>query len=236
MANPNGVSSTYDPIFISGGAMLAYENLSSNELTQFDIALKYATTIYDRYGTEPLSSILNEFKDPFLYVASIAKKYFATTFGGILSNSGFNMQPIRAATLLSQGAASPVYNWGRNFTTLGWQSLFGSDSSPFSLGTTGNGTAVTTTYKRVMIVAPVIIDLVPPKYDEIRVGISTVKYPVMPVTYTKVGNVYVTRFPAPLLLPADSQFFVEANIQELGSGSPRLAGFQFVTSDYAALK
>lgn len=237
MANPNGVSATYNPVFLSGGQMPQTADLDSDELQQFDLALQSIADIVAIQSDTTLANIILNERDAYLYAASIAKQQFnGATFGGLLGNSGFNMQTIRAATILTQNATTPVYSWARNFTTLGWQGLFGSHSSPLTIGTTGNATYVGTTYKRVMFVATHILDDVPFKFDEIQVGVNKITYPVMPVAINKISNVYLAKLPAPMLVILNGQFYVDGNIQYLGQSNPRLLGMQYVTSDYATLE
>lgn len=237
MANPNGVSATYNPAFLAGGSVPTYENLTSEELAQFDIALKSFADLVAIQSDSTLSNIILSERNAYLFAASIAKQQFdGATFGGIIAQTGFNMQPIRAATLLTQGSTTPVYSWTKSFTSAGWQGLFGSQSAPLTLGTTGNATYVGTTYKRVMIVATHIIDNVPLPFDEIQIGVQKQLYPVMPVGITNISNVYLYKFPAPILVVLDGQFFVQANVQRLGTFNPRLLGLQFVTSEYAMIE
>jgi hypothetical protein len=212
-------------------------DLDSDELQQFDLALQSIADIVAIQSDTTLANIILNERDAYLYAASIAKQQFnGATFGGLLGNSGFNMQTIRAATILTQNAATPVYSWARNFTALGWQGLFGSHSQPLTIGTTGNATYVGTTYKRVMFVATHILDDVPFKFDEIQVGVNKITYPVMPVAINKISNVYLAKLPAPMLVILNGQFYVDGNIQYLGQSNPRLLGMQFVTSDYATLE
>lgn len=225
---------------ISGGTAPVAAAVDGTETTLFSEGYEVLSTVYDRFGAAPISSILSDFQQPYLQAMQYAKNSFnKLPFGGLFGPQGFNMQLIRASTIYGSQttpSANYVANWARTFTTTGWQALFGSQTSPYTLATTGNGQYIGTTYNRVAIMFTHIIDTSPPKYDEIRFGVQQNVYPVFPTTYTLLSDLYVTELPAPIYVDVNQTFFIEANIERLGSGSPQLLGIQYVTKDYANIK
>ena len=240
MANnalPAGVSANYVPQFISGGQEPSYMDLTPGEIQLFNSALAATAEIVTYDSDTALANLILKERDNYLFAAAVAKQQFnGKTFGGLLGQTGFNIQAIRAATILTQASASAVYPWDQNFTTKGWQALFGSQASPFTVGTTGTATYIGTTYQRVMFLATHLIDTVPFKFEEIRLGVSKISYPVQVLHVNKISNVYVAKLAAPLLVTINQQFFIEANVQYLGGDVPALFGMQYVTSDYAVIE
>jgi hypothetical protein len=231
--------------FLSGtpGAAPAFEDLTSDEIGLFDADLRKLAYVIALQ--RDLSEMLLSQRDAFLYAASVAKKQLNLAFGGLLKGGGFNMQEIRSGTILSNLAVADgggagtttILNWKRTFSTTGWQALFGSQTDPVSLGTTGSSTTIRTTFKRVVIAAPYIISTgTSPLFAEIKAFVQQTKYPVYPVTVLKLSDMFVAKLPGLLLGLLDTTFAIEANIETTGDDEPQLYGIQFVTSDYANLE
>jgi hypothetical protein len=239
--NPAGVVQT--PVFLSGSANEPnFENLTPDELALFDESLR---TIAKMESLErDLSGLLLSERDAFLWGASIAKRAFNKPFGGLLMNGSVNMQMIRPVTVLSNvpaslggGGGTAVLSWKRYFSSTGWQALFGNQASPVSLGVSGSGTTATTTYERVMLVAPYLLSTGPtPRVAEIKPFVGQVSYPVFPIAWQKITDLYVARLPGVLLVEKNGQFAIEANITSVGMDEIALFGIQYVTSDYAVLE
>jgi len=248
---PNGVNPAAwisgDIQFLSGtpGSPPAFTDLTKTEQDLFDADLRriaYMTAL-----ERDLSALLLAARDGLLYAASIAKNQLPkTAFGGLLGAGGFNMQLIRATTILANvkvsdggGGAVFVPAWFRNFATTGWQALFGSNanSDPVSLGVTGSATSTVTTYQRVVIAAPYILSVgTTPKFAEVKAFVKTVAYPVYPLTWMPLTDIFLARLPGVLLALVNDNFSVEANITTTGDDSPQLFGLQYVTNDYAVLE
>ena len=229
-----------DPVIISGGTSPVPAPIDGTEQALFESGYATLSTVFDKFGQAPISSVLSELEQPYLQGMQYAKNSFnKLPFGGLFGPQGFNMQLIRAATVYgSQQTPSSGYtaNWSRTFNTLGWQSLFGSQSSPYTLATTGNGQYIGTTYNRVSLMFTHLIDTSPPKFDEIRFGVQQNVYPVFVTDYQLISDLYITALPAPIYVDVNQTFFIEANIERLGAGRPQLLGIQYVTKDYANIK
>ena len=61
-------------------------------------------------------------------------------------------------------------------------------------------------------------------------------YPVLPLTWLKLTDIFLARLPGILLALVNDNFSVEANIETTGDDTPILFGLQFVTNDYAVLE
>ena len=242
---PNGVKeAAYEDInFISGNiGTMTFENLTSSEIAMFDRDLRllaYMTSLQ-----RDLSSILLEQRDAFLVGASIAKKQFGVPFRGLNGTGGFNMQLIRPVTVLSNiptnlggGGGTPVLTWKRYFSQTGWQALFGNPSNPVNLGVTGNGTSAMTTYKRVLMEIPYLLSTGPsPKVQEIQISVLQTTYPVYPLSWLKLSDIYIAKLPGVLFANLNGTFSIQANIGTTGVDEIIPLGLQFVTSDYAVLQ
>ncbi|MHB8552825.1 MAG: hypothetical protein ACYDAO_04475 [Thermoplasmataceae archaeon] len=221
------------PLTINGGAQIPGETLTATEEANFKQAFEAIAALYDEYGAEPLSGILGKEVMSYKQGAEMAKVDLQGEFGGSLGTNGINMQLIRSATLLTQGASSPVYTWAKNFTSIGWQALFGDSSTPLVLTSSAGGSTVSSTYQNVDLVATHIIDTVRPLYDEIQIFYNRKPYPVFPVTTQKIAGLYVTKLPAPIQVPNKANFAIMANVQRTGSASPQLLGLQYAKYAYA---
>ena len=248
---PNGVNpnawTSGDITFLSGtpGAPPSFIDLDDNEIALFDADLRKLA--YMIALERDLSSLLLSQRDGFLFAAAIAKSQLTgRAFGGLLKGSGFNMQMIRPITILSNvgaadggGGATSVLNWKRTFNSTGWQALFGSNanSDPVSLGVTGTSTTAKTTYNRVVIAAPYLLSTgTSPRFVEVKFFVQQTNYPVYPLHWLKMSDIYVARFPGILLGLLNQQFSIEADIATTGDDEPQLFGIQYVTNDYAVLE
>ena len=244
---PNGVSvsawNNGQIAFLSGRTQIpGFMDLSPSELSIFhaDIQkLAYMTAL-----ERDLSQFFLSMSDTFLFAASIAKSGFrGLTVAGLLGGGGYNFSMIRPQPILSSltvadggGAGALITTWKRTFTGTGWQSLFGTDTDQVSLGVTGSSTTAVTTYGRVMICAPYLLSTgSSPKFVEIRPRVLQTTYPVYPLHWIPLSDIYIAKFPASLLALPNDAFDVEANIGTTGDDVPQLFGLQFNTFDYAAL-
>lgn len=221
---------------ISGNYQAPQISLSGAEQQTFNEAWDAFSTLYDRFSQGALSSILGPYKNLYLAAAEMAKAQFkGATFGGLMYNAGFNMQLIRAVTVLTQGNSTPVYKWARTFTTTGWQAYFG-DKNNFYVTGIANGSTNSATYTldRVNLFVTHLLSHQKPLHDEMQFGIGTTTYNVFPTTFERISDVYVMPLPAPLFMPLNSQYYFMANIQRLGVDDTQLLGATFVTSQYAS--
>ena len=248
---PAGVSAAAfdsgDIVFLSGspGSPPAATDLTQTEIETFDSDLRRLA--YMSSLQRDLSAYLTSQRDQLLYAAAIAKNQLPKkAFGGLLGSGGFNMQAIRPVTILGNvkvadggGGGAFVGTWARTFTSTGWQALFGSNaaSDPVSLGVTGSSTTALTTYQRAVVAAPYILSTgSTPRYVELKAFVKQTAYPVYPLHWLKVSNVFIAKLPGVLLGQINDTFSVEANIGTTGADEPQLFGLQFVTNDYAVLE
>lgn len=210
----------------------------TSEKQYFDQGFEAITTLYDRFGSAGISEILKQYKSIYLTGAEMAKAEFkGATFGGEIQNSGFSMQMIRAATVLTQGASTPTYTWTKNITSTGFQAFFGSKDSNLSTGIVATSpltsNSVAYTQDNVVLMFTHLLSHTPPKFDEILPGIGSTNYPIFVTTYERISDLYVTQLPGPYFIPLNSQFYLEGNFQRLGTEDTQLLGVQFVRSSYA---
>lgn len=224
---------------LSGDYKAQSINLDAKEMSAFDEAFDAVSTVYDSFGTSPLSGILKPYKSLYEAAAGMAKAEFkGATFGGLMQNTGFNMQFIRAVTVMTQNNTSEINSWSQEYTTLGWQAMFGSIDNPFSTGienSLGPNSAAYTNNNVTLFVTH-LLSQHPPKMDEIQIGIGTKKYNVYPITFERISNIYVAPLPAPVFLPVNSTYYFLANIRRLGIDTTQLLGVQYVKSSYASLQ
>lgn len=242
---PNGVNkAAADELSLMTGNInsIAYEDLTDSEISAFDISLR--NMAYMAALQRDLTSILLEQRDLFLIVASMAKKAFGTPFKGLIGQGGFNIQLVRPVTILSNipvelggGGGSPVLTWKRYFNQTGWQALFGNPSNPVNLGVSGNGNSAMTTYKRVITVIPYLLSTGPsPRVQEIQAAVLQTLYPVYPVSWLKLSDIYLAKLPGAILVNQNGTFSIQANIGSVGMDEVIPFGIQYVTSDYAVLQ
>ena len=222
---------------------MSYENLDPDEIALFDKELRklaYMTSLQ-----RDLSSILLSERDTFLVVASIAKKQFGVPFRGLNGQGGYNMQLIRPVTVLSNipanlgggGGTTPILTWKRYFSSTGWQALFGTPQNPVNLGVSGNGNSAMTTYKRVIQVIPYLLSTGPsPRVQEIQVSVLQTTYPVYPISWLKLSDVYLAKLNGTIFVNLNGTWSIQANIGSVGMDEVIPFGLQFVTSDYAVLQ
>lgn len=246
---PDGVNAAAfdsgDIIFLSGspGSPPSATDLTKVERDVFDADLRRVA--YETSLQRDLSSFLLSQRDALLYAASIAKNQIPKkAFGGLLGSGGFNMQMIRPVTILGNvpaaqggGGGAFVGTWDRSFNATGWQALFGDNTNPVSLGVTGSATTALTTYQRVVIAAPYLLSTgSTPRYVEIKPFVKQTAYPVYPLHWLKLSNVFLAKLPGVLLGQINDSFAMEANIGTAGDDTPQLFGLQFVTNDYSVLE
>ena len=220
---------------ISGSYSAPTLPLSSTENETFDEAWDAFSTLYDRFSQGALSSILGPYKSLYKAAVEMGKAQFkGTTFGGLMYNAGFNMQMIRAVTVLTQNNSTPVYKWARTFTTTGWQAYFGDHSSPYVTGiANGSTNSATYTLDRVNLFVTHLLSHQKPLADEMQFGVGSTEYNVFPITYERISDVYVMPLPAPMFMPLNSTYYFKANIQRLGVDDTQLLGAALVNSQYA---
>lgn len=227
------MATTQGWFIINGGEDIPIAPLTATEEQLFRDSFSSIATVYDEFGEKALTSILAAEAKYYKLGAEMAKVDLNSAFGGSLGTNGISVQTIRSATLLTQGASTPVYTWGKTFSATGWQGLFGTKSVPLTLTSSAGGATTASTYQNVDMVATHIIDTQKPLYDEIQIYYNQKPYPVFPVTAQKLAGVYAIRLPAPIVLPNKDSFAIEANVQRTGSSSPQLFGLQYPKYGYA---
>lgn len=237
MVGTNGSVKDLGVAWLTGTDIPDYESLTSEEETLFNVGFSQITATTDYLNNTALSDSLRQFKNDYKIFIETAKYSFKQAFGGTLLASGFNMQLIRAATLLTGSGSTATYDWTKSIgnADLGWGSLFGSFTSPINLGTSNSSNALGNTYNQVSMLATHLVDTVPPLYDEIQVKIQGTTYEVYPTRFTEViERVFITRLPAPMFIKVNGQFAIEANYRRTGQSNPQFLGLQAAPYSYAS--
>lgn len=205
---PNGVLNPGNVSFIAGvGSDLKFDNLTSDELAMFDRDLVKMSRYFSQ--SRDLQMLFLEDRDIYLWAAAIAKKQLATGFGGVVAGSGeFGMQFIRSKTFL--GTAS----WQQSYSAAGWNNVLGSSASPIDLSSTS--TTYVNPQNRVLAVFPKLYDSTLPKVREVWFHIGPSDYPIWPIEFSALGDLYVTGLPATPLITKNGRFYMRGNI--LGTG------------------
>jgi hypothetical protein len=205
---PFGVANPGNVTFIAGsGTDLEFENLTVDELAIFDRDLVKLSRYFSQ--SRDLQMLFLEDRDVYLWAAAIAKKQLATGFGGNVAGSGqFGMQLIRSKPWL--GTAS----WQQAYSAAGWNNVFGTSSSPIDMS------ATSTTYlnpqNRVVTVFPKLYNSTLPKVREVWFHIGPTDYPIWPIEFSALGDLYVTGLPATPLIVKNGKFYMRGNILGVG--------------------
>ena len=242
------------PELLSGGKTLDTIGLTPTEKSLLSDTIEKISLVYNEYGVG-LSNVLKANKDFFLTGAEIAKKEFKNPeFGGAYLPSGFNAGLIRPASFLSQTSTPTTVN--ETFAkagpaALGWNNLFGSDSNKYNTGLITSGTtqidgidiagpnSITYTYENVAYMIPGLVSFGSAKISEIKVYISSTKYPVYRLSPVRLGGssaVYYYPLPVPMYLGMNTSFAIEANYVELGDQDIQPLGLQYSKSEYLQYK
>lgn len=221
---PFGVTAPKAVSFIAGtGTSLAYTDLTADELDVFDLDLIKLSKYFSQ--TRDLQNLFLEDRDTYLWAASIAKKQLAKGFGGSIAGSGeFGMQWIRARTILTTADS-----WQQSYSAAGWNNVFGSSSSPVNL----SATTYLNPQNRVLIVFPKLYNESVPKIRELWFHIGPTDYPIWPIAFQSLGNLYVAGLPATPLIVKNGKFYMRGNV--LGTGvvdSIAPLGLAFADGEY----
>jgi len=204
---PFGVTAPKAVSFVAGtGTSLAYTDLTADELEIFDLDLiklsKYFTSNRD------LQNLFLEDRDTYLWAASIAKKQLAKGFNGNVAGSGeFGMQLIRARTILNTADS-----WQQSYTSAGWNNVFGNSTTLIDL-------SLTTYLKpqnRVLVVFPKLYNESVPKIREVWFHIGPTDYPIWPIAFQGLGDLYVAGLPATPLIVKNGKFYMRGNVLGIG--------------------
>jgi len=200
VANPGNVS------FIAGtGTELNFDNLTPEELADFDRDLVKLSRYFSM--NRDLQMLFLEDRDTFLWAASIAKKALAVGFGGAVPGSGeFGMQLIRPTTIL--GTAS----WQQSFSSAGWNNVFGSSTSPVNLASTSG----LNPQNRVLLVITKLMNTTLPKVHECWFHIGPTDYPIWPISFSAIADLYLAGLPASPLIVKNGKFYMRGNV--IGTG------------------
>jgi len=201
---PNGVINPGAVSFIAGtGAQLDHENLSADEVGIFDRDL---IAMSDYFGlSRDLKTVFLEERDTYLWAASIAKKQLAVGFGGVVPGSGqFGMQLIRSKTVL--GAS----DWLQSYSAAGWNNIFGTSSTLINLGSTS------TTYgapqNRTLMVISGLYCTTLPKIREVWFHIGATDYPIFPIGFMGLSDLFVAGLPSKPFINKNGQFYMRGNV------------------------
>lgn len=207
MSTPSGILNPGSVSFIAGtGAQLDFTHLTPEELRIFDRDL---VSISDYFGlSRDLKTIWLEDRDTYLWAASIAKKQLGLGFGGAVPGSGqFGMQIIRSKTILA------ATDWLQSYATAGWQNVFGSSTSFVDLSTTlatyGNP------QNRALVLITKLYSETIPKIREVWFHVGATDYPIWPIEFRSISDLYIAGLPAKPLITKNGKFFMRGNV-----GSP----------------
>lgn len=222
---PRGIGAPIPPHVIAGSgsisvwagtSSLALENLSEAELNIF------YRDIYKIAGhfalSRDLQSIFLEDIDVYLYAAAIAKKQLNAGFGGATPGSGeIGMQLIRSKTIGKMDGGSTrlaAANWLQTIAAAGWNNIFGSSSDPVDLSSTS--TNYGNTQNRVCVVFPKFLDICAPKLTEAYFKVGPTDYPIFPLGFFGMSDLYIARLPAAVFAGVNGKFYMRGNI--IGNG------------------
>lgn len=204
---PTGIAKPELVSFIAGsGVALSFDNLTPRELDIFDRDL---VKLAKYFGLQrELAEVFLEDRDAYLYAAAIAKKQLGVGFGGCVPGSGqFGMQMIRPKLIL--GADT----WFQTYTALGWGNILGSSGSPVDFSSTS------ATYgnpqNRVIAVFPKLVDYCIPKIGEMWMHIGPSDYPIWPIRFMQLSDLYVANLPATALIVKNGKFYMRGNVEAL---------------------
>jgi len=202
VANPGNVS------FIAGvGTDLKFDDLTPEELAMFDRDLVKLSRYFSQ--SRDLQMLFLEDRDVYLWAAAIAKKQLATGFGGNVAGSGeFGMQLIRPKPWLGTN------NWQQSYSSAGWNNVFGNSTTPIDLSTTS--TTYLNPQNRVLNVFPKLMNTTLPKVREVWFHIGPTDYPIWPIEFSSIGDLYVAGLPATALIVKNGKFYMRGNI--VGTG------------------
>lgn len=207
---PLGVLNAGSVSFIAGtGAQLDFDNLTPDELNTFDRDL---VDLADYFSlSRDLKNVFLESRDDFLWAAAIAKKQLQVGFGGAIPGSGqFGMQLIRAKTVLSTTTAAAL-DWMQAYTAAGWNNVFGSSTTPVDLSST-NTTYIGNPQNRVLMTITDLYCTTIPKVREVWFHIGATDYPIWPIEFRSIGDLYVAGLPATPLITKNGKFYMRGNI------------------------
>jgi len=204
---PFGVMNPGNVSFIAGvGTDLKFENLTAEELQMFDRDLVKLSRYFSQ--SRDLQTLFAEDRDIYLWAASIAKKSLATGFGGNVAGSGeFGMQLIRPRTFIAAGDS-----WQQSYTSAGWNNIFGSSTTPVNL----SATTYLNPQNRVLVVFPKLMNTTLPKVRECWFHIGPTDYPIWPIEFSAIADLYVAGLPATPLIVKNGKFYMRGNI--VGTG------------------
>jgi len=223
---------------LSGNIAVPQQALDSSDEAYFEQAWDAFSTVYDRFGTAPLTGILGPYKSIYRLGAESAKAVFkGAAFGGLTDNKGFNMQEIRAVTIRTQGLSEDVYDWEQPITSTGWAALFGSKTNLYNSGQSVLGSQnAGYTKDQVFLLLTHLYSETPPLFQEYQFGIGSVNYAVQVARFRQISGIYVTPLANPIIIPLNTNYYFMANFRRTGTEGTALLGAQFVTSQYAQLQ
>jgi hypothetical protein len=231
---PTGVLNPGSVSFIAGtGAQLQYQNLTRDELTVFDRDLIKLADYFSL--SRDLNHIFLEDRDAFLWAASIAKQQLQVGFGGAVPGSGqFGMQLIRAKTILSTSTFLAT-DWLQSWTSPGWQTapgIFGSVTSPVDMSTTNTNPG--NPQNRVLLCITKLYCTTIPKLREVWFHIGATDYPIWPIEFRGMGDLYVAGLPATPLITKNGKFFMNGNLGSISGTIDGTAplGLTFALAEY----
>lgn len=204
---PFGVTAPKAVSFIAGtGTELAFTDLTAEELDVFDLDLIKLSKYFSQ--SRDLQNLFLEDRDTYLWAAAIAKKQLAKGFGGTVAGSGeFGMQWIRARTILTT-----ANSWQQSYSAAGWNDIFGSSSSPVNL----SATTYLNPQNRVLIVFPKLYNESVPKIREVWLHVGPTDYPIWPIAFQSLGDLYVAGLPAAPLIVKNGKFYMRGNVLGIG--------------------
>jgi len=222
--NPSGVTAPKAVNLIAGsGTPLAFDNLTLDEIDIFDLDLIKMSKYFSQ--NRDLQNLILEDRDTYLWAASIAKKQLAKGFGGANPGSGeFGIQFIRSQSVLVAA------DWLRSYSASGWQNVFGSSSSPVDLSvTTGLNPQ-----NRLLLCFPKLYNNTVPKLTELYFHIGPTDYPIWPLNWGAMGDLYVAGLPWSPLIVKNGRWWMRGSVgSAIGvvDGSAPL-GLAFADAEY----
>ena len=231
------------PLVLSGNTQYPQITPSPDELAIFYRDFQRMATMYSLQ--RDLTQLLYDDAETYAAMVGIAKGSIGTNpiFRGVSAQGGeIGMQLIRAITVENPGISpgqTPVQSWVKNYTSTGWQGIFGSASNKIDLSQFGTGgSSATNLNGRVMLAFGALLNPVTsPKVSEIQITVGTLTYPIWNIDWEPAGDLFYAKLPGVVLIPVNQNFYINGNIQPgPGLDATQLFGLTFATGTYLSLE
>jgi hypothetical protein len=209
---------TVIPRLLSGGGDISEDKFTPQEAERFDDGLQRLAYIHSL--ARPLHELILDFKDEFRAAAQVAKSRFRNSFGGAdPGGNDFGMSFIRPKVF-------GLTNWQLNFTSTGWQNVWGSSGSQITMPDTSGA--------RALIAFSAILSMsTSPKVMEGRFVVEGKDYPIWNFQpWWGVGDVYIAILPGVVVVGPGNSFYFRGNVEVTGNDTLIPFGIEYAISTY----